>query len=185
MDIMARTREGSSTPRFSKEENSGKSRGKSRGRNDDSPRRSQKGGSGRDSGSGRFSRDSGSRGGSGRFSRDSGSRGGSGRFSRDSGSRGGSGRFSRDSGSRGGFGRDSGRSRPAERRNREAPVMHEVTCDKCHRQCEVPFLPSSDKPVYCSDCFRKEGGDSKVDKFEDAMRDINKKLDKIIKALDI
>ena len=35
--------------------------------------------------------------------------------------------------------------------------MHEVTCDECGKRCEVPFKPSGDKPVYCSDCFEKRG----------------------------
>ena len=30
-----------------------------------------------------------------------------------------------------------------------------VTCADCGDQCTVPFVPRSDKPVYCSDCFRK------------------------------
>ncbi len=47
--------------------------------------------------------------------------------------------------------RDSGFSdRPRE--------MHEATCDKCGKQCKVPFRPSGGKPIYCSDCFRNSGG---------------------------
>lgn len=69
-----------------------------------------------------------------------------------------------------------GRSRRDER-----PEMHRVTCDKCHQRCEVPFKPTSSKPIYCSDCFRKTGGDSKSNELEE----INKKLDKIIKGLDL
>ena len=30
-----------------------------------------------------------------------------------------------------------------------------MTCADCGDQCTVPFVPRSDKPVYCSDCFRK------------------------------
>ena len=30
-----------------------------------------------------------------------------------------------------------------------------VTCADCGDQCTVPFVPRSNKPVYCSDCFRK------------------------------
>jgi CxxC-x17-CxxC domain-containing protein len=33
--------------------------------------------------------------------------------------------------------------------------MHDVKCDKCGKQCQVPFKPTGDKPVYCSDCFRQ------------------------------
>ncbi|MBI1663559.1 MAG: hypothetical protein IS860_08745 [Nitrosopumilus sp.] len=30
-----------------------------------------------------------------------------------------------------------------------------VTCADCGDECEVPFVPRTDRPVYCSDCFRK------------------------------
>lgn len=72
----------------------------------------------------------------------------------------------------GGFdrGRSEGRSRPR---------MHRVTCDKCGKRCEVPFNPTEGKPVYCSDCFVKD--DSKGP----GLKQINEKLDKIMKALHI
>ena len=57
---------------------------------------------------------------------------------RSSGGRRGGGGFSRG----GGFGRDS-----------ERPTMHQAVCDKCNKECEVPFRPTSGKPVYCSNCF--------------------------------
>lgn len=31
--------------------------------------------------------------------------------------------------------------------------MHPVICASCGVQTEVPFRPSSDRPVYCRDCF--------------------------------
>lgn len=31
--------------------------------------------------------------------------------------------------------------------------MHDVTCAACGTQTQVPFRPSSDRPVYCRDCF--------------------------------
>jgi len=30
-----------------------------------------------------------------------------------------------------------------------------ATCTECGKSTEVPFQPSGDRPVYCSDCFRK------------------------------
>ena len=33
--------------------------------------------------------------------------------------------------------------------------MFPVTCAECGQQTEVPFEPRTDKPVYCSDCYRK------------------------------
>lgn len=55
--------------------------------------------------------------------------------------------------SRGGFGggRDSAR-----------PAMHSAVCAECGNSCEIPFKPSGDRPVYCSNCFKnkKEGANS-------------------------
>ncbi len=33
--------------------------------------------------------------------------------------------------------------------------MYEATCTECGQTARVPFQPRGDKPVYCSDCFRK------------------------------
>lgn len=33
-------------------------------------------------------------------------------------------------------------------------VMHPAVCDSCGRETMVPFVPTSGKPVYCSDCFQ-------------------------------
>ena len=33
--------------------------------------------------------------------------------------------------------------------------MHDATCADCGNACQVPFLPTQDRPVYCSDCFSK------------------------------
>lgn len=40
------------------------------------------------------------------------------------------------------------------------PKMHDATCNKCGKRCQVPFRPTGERPVYCSDCFEKERGDS-------------------------
>ncbi len=53
----------------------------------------------------------------------------------------------RDSPRRGSGNRDSGRL-----------TLHDAVCDECGRDCQVPFKPSNDKPIYCSDCFEKKGG---------------------------
>lgn len=38
--------------------------------------------------------------------------------------------------------------------------MHKATCAECKKECEVPFKPREDRPVYCKDCFskRKDAG---------------------------
>jgi len=33
--------------------------------------------------------------------------------------------------------------------------MHKTTCGECKKECEVPFKPRGDRPVYCRDCFSK------------------------------
>jgi len=33
--------------------------------------------------------------------------------------------------------------------------MFPVVCAECGKQTEVPFEPRGDRPVYCSDCYRK------------------------------
>ncbi|MFA5830037.1 MAG: CxxC-x17-CxxC domain-containing protein [Candidatus Gracilibacteria bacterium] len=45
-------------------------------------------------------------------------------------------------------------------------TMHKATCGDCGSSCEVPFKPSNDRPVYCSDCFKK-GGDSSPRRTDD------------------
>ncbi len=37
--------------------------------------------------------------------------------------------------------------------------MHKANCADCKKECEVPFKPREDRPVYCNECFskRKEG----------------------------
>jgi CxxC-x17-CxxC domain-containing protein len=38
--------------------------------------------------------------------------------------------------------------------------MFTATCSSCGQEASVPFQPSSDKPVYCSNCFQqRRGGD--------------------------
>jgi len=33
--------------------------------------------------------------------------------------------------------------------------MHQAICDNCGKECEVPFKPTSGKPIFCSNCFEK------------------------------
>ena len=41
--------------------------------------------------------------------------------------------------------------------------MFTATCSNCGREAQVPFRPTSGKPVYCSDCFRSMRGNSVPD----------------------
>lgn len=118
---------------------------------------------------------------------------------RDSG-RGGRGR-GRDFGGRSGGRRDSGRSyggRGGSRRDsgRSELEMTKVICASCNQECEIPFKPKTDKPVYCSDCYsktgdgrskggRSSGGRSSNGPSTKDFDQINEKLNKIMKALNV
>jgi CxxC-x17-CxxC domain-containing protein len=39
-------------------------------------------------------------------------------------------------------------------------TMTPAVCSACGKQTEVPFVPSGDKPVYCSECFESRRGAS-------------------------
>ena len=43
-------------------------------------------------------------------------------------------------------------------RDRGPREMFTATCSNCGREAQVPFRPTSGKPVYCSDCFRSIRG---------------------------
>ena len=43
-------------------------------------------------------------------------------------------------------------------RDRGPREMFEATCSSCGNVAQVPFKPTSGKPVYCSDCFRSMRG---------------------------
>ncbi len=68
--------------------------------------------------------------------------------------------------------------------------MHDATCGKCGKPCQVPFKPFGDKPVFCRNCFGNEsprsnfitsaaGSGASAEQFAQ----INAKLDKIILIL--
>lgn len=39
--------------------------------------------------------------------------------------------------------------------NRQNRQMYPAICANCNKETQVPFQPSGDRPVYCSDCFRQ------------------------------
>lgn len=41
------------------------------------------------------------------------------------------------------------------RRGKPTRQMYDAVCSECGKACKVPFEPKTDRPVYCSDCFRK------------------------------
>ena len=43
--------------------------------------------------------------------------------------------------------------------------MFQATCSKCWQSCEVPFKPTSERPVFCSNCFKNQGNAGAGPKF--------------------
>ena len=33
--------------------------------------------------------------------------------------------------------------------------MNKAVCADCGKDCEVPFVPKADRPVYCRECYAK------------------------------
>ena len=112
------------------------------------------------------------------------------------------GNFNRDRGSRDGDHRSFGggfRDRGGySRGRRDDKQMFRAVCSKCGKDCEVPFRPTGDKPVYCSDCFEKMGdrGERKSfnrprfrerrsqdNQYKAQFEAVNAKLDKILNLL--
>jgi len=53
--------------------------------------------------------------------------------------------------------------RPAH--GRRERMLYKAVCADCQKDCEIPFKPTGERPVYCKPCFakRKSGGPSKVE----------------------
>ena len=94
-----------------------------------------------------------------------------------------------DSGGRGGFGRgrdDRGEGRGfGDRRERRPLEMFKAVCDKCKKECEVPFKPTQGKPIYCKECFDVVKPIPSQGISGEQIAQITEKLDKIMKALHI
>ncbi len=71
-------------------------------------------------------------------------------------------------------------------RDSERTKMHDAVCDNCGKNCEVPFRPTSGKPVFCSSCF--ENKDNNITRrpepdYKEQFDALNTKLDNILKLL--
>jgi CxxC-x17-CxxC domain-containing protein len=38
--------------------------------------------------------------------------------------------------------------------------MFRATCAECGRECEVPFKPTGERPIYCSNCYERQQSES-------------------------
>lgn len=104
----------------------------------------------------------------------------------------------RDRGGRGGFGGGSRGFGGGGYRDRDSrPEMHSAVCDGCGDDCQVPFRPTSGKPVYCDNCFKKSdsrperGGSRSSDRGQnnehltEAINGLSKKLDQVLSLLQV
>jgi len=69
------------------------------------------------------------------------------------------------------------------RSNDRKTEMFDAVCDKCGKDCKVPFNPSPDKPIYCSECFEKEGPSRGGSSNDALLKSIDSKLDYVIETL--
>ena len=78
-------------------------------------------------------------------------------------------------------------------KDRKELTMTKTVCDSCGERCEVPFKPTTNKPIYCRACYSKQNDfpkreESHSPRPSSSNRDlemINDKLNKIMKALNI
>ena len=114
--------------------------------------------------------------------------------------------FNRDR--RSGGGRDFKRRDFGSRDFDRPQVMHKTICSNCGKECEVPFKPSGNKPVFCRDCFQnnrssdsmrsenfpqrsnfEDRGNNQVNRpaqqpvYKEQFEALNAKLDKILNLL--
>jgi CxxC-x17-CxxC domain-containing protein len=75
--------------------------------------------------------------------------------------------------------------------------MYRAVCSRCGKDCEVPFRPTTGKPVFCSQCFegrdngrgddrRDNRGDNRgggTDQLQRQLTNLEAKVDRILKIL--
>ncbi len=69
--------------------------------------------------------------------------------------------------------------------DRPRPEMHIAACSRCGEEFELPFKPNGTRPVFCSRCYKKPQEHSSPSSSSSDLDMINRKLDKIMRALKI
>lgn len=108
--------------------------------------------------------------------------------------------FNRD---RQGRGRSFGGNRGFGSRPSRPATMYKAVCGKCGKDCEIPFQPTGNRPVFCRDCFRDNAaaadtrpmgersfsrpvnsdGNTEYSHLKDQLASVNAKLEKIYALL--
>jgi len=63
------------------------------------------------------------------------------------------------------YSRDERPSRDRYSRDERKPEMHTVTCGDCGDECQIPFEPKFNRPIYCSECFKKNKPQESRDRY--------------------
>lgn len=64
------------------------------------------------------------------------------------------------------FGGGQSWDRGTDSRGFAKPELHNATCADCGNACQVPFKPNGRKPIYCSNCFKKDGNGGETRGFD-------------------
>jgi CxxC-x17-CxxC domain-containing protein len=66
--------------------------------------------------------------------------------------------------------------------------MYGAICDKCGKNCKIPFEPTSGRPVFCSNCFEQNGQTRTTHaelSYKQQFEELNAKMDKILALLTV
>ena len=89
---------------------------------------------------------------------------------------------------------DRSGNRDFNRRGSGPRQMFKAVCDECGKDCEVPFKPSGDKPIYCSECFKSKSGrgfnrsggnGEQMSQIMEKLEEISQKLDELAKPKEV
>ena len=64
--------------------------------------------------------------------------------------------FTRDN--RSGGGRSFGKRNFGGNRDKKSLQKYDAICNNCGKECQLPFKPTGERPVYCRECFAEMGG---------------------------
>ena len=66
-------------------------------------------------------------------------------------------------------------------------IFHEIVCDGCGKETQIPFKPIPGKPVFCKECYASTNLESKatIEKLSKEVKELKLAIAKIMKVLKI